>query len=243
MAKPGARKQPGGKGRPPARGKSAQGAKKQPHRARPKVCFDEPKPQPEEPREFRLGVVPGATPGKWIDTWQRRLPHVTIVLTHLTADIAHAALMADEIDCALERHGVTNDLRAIELYQELAVVVASIESHLLAADELTLADLAGEVVMTPSDDVLGLADVPDTTAPKFASMSTEDTIQTVATGVGITIVPMSLARQHHRKDVDYRVLTDAKTTPMFLTWHADRETDDVRTFIGIVRGRTANSSR
>jgi hypothetical protein len=57
------------------------------------------------------------------------------------------------------------------------------------------------------------------------------------------IVPMSLARLHHRKDADYRLLRDARVSTVALAWDADRTTPEVETFVGIVRGRTDNLRR
>jgi DNA-binding transcriptional LysR family regulator len=122
-------------------------------------------------------------------------------------------------------------------------VVAAAESHLLAVDELSIADLAGEVVIVPSDDVLGPIDLPGTTPAAFAPLPTVDAIVTAASGVGIVIVPMSLARLHHRKDAGHRPLLDGPTSTVALVWPRERTTPDVETFVGIVRGRTSNSSR
>lgn len=207
-----------------------------------KVAFDAPADEPEEPRTFRLGVVPGATPGKWIDAWKQRMPHVPLELVPITVSTQRDALA--DVDAALVRLPLDDDtLHVISLYDEVPVVVASIDSHLLAADELTLADLAGEVVMTPSDDALVPFEVPGSTPPRFSPLPTAEAITTAATGIGIVIVPMSLARLHHRKDVDHRVLTDGPTSTVALAWPRERTTADVETFVGIVRGRTANSSR
>ncbi len=54
---------------------------------------------------------------------------------------------------------------------------------------------------------------------------------------------MSLARLHHRKDVDYRILRDAPVSQVLLAWPRTSTNPDVDAFVGIVRGRTANSSR
>ena len=61
--------------------------------------------------------------------------------------------------------------------------------------------------------------------------------------VGLALMPMSVARAHSRRDVVARPLTDAADSGIALVW--PRASDDPRldTFIGIVRGRTANSSR
>lgn len=202
-----------------------------------------PQPVAEEPRTFRLGVIPGATPGKWIDAWKQRMPHVDLEVVPISFADQRAAV--GELDAALVRLPVerADDLHVISLYDEVPVVVASAESHLMAAEELTAADLDGEVLITPLDDVLGPLDLP-TVAPKFPALATtEDAVATVATGVGVVIVPMSLARLHHRKDADYRPLADGPTSTVALAWRREHTTPDVETFVGIVRGRTANSSR
>lgn len=222
--------------------KKAQPKKAQPKKA-PAKRFDEPKPTPEEPRTFRLGVIPGATPGKWVDAWKKRMPHVEIELVPLT--VAGQRDQFAELDAAIVRLPIErpDDLHVIPLYEELPVVVASVDSHLMAGEELTADDLAGEVLITPADDVLGPLQLP-TVAPRFAQIATtEDAIATVAAGTGIVVMPMSLARLHHRKDADYRVLTGGPVSPVALAWPRDATTPDVDVFIGIVRGRTANSSR
>ncbi|WP_336646327.1 LysR substrate-binding domain-containing protein [Microbacterium sp. USHLN186] len=200
-------------------------------------------PIDETPRSFRLGVIPGATPGRWVDAWKQRMPHVEIELVPISVAGQRAALQ--DLDAALVRLPLAepDDLHAIPLYDELAVVVASADSSLLAADELTPDDLAGEVLITPGDDVLGPLGLP-TIAPRFATLaSTEEAIVTAATGVGVVVVPMSLARLHQRKDAGYRPLRGGPASTVALAWRREATTPDIETFIGIVRGRTPNSSR
>jgi DNA-binding transcriptional LysR family regulator len=66
---------------------------------------------------------------------------------------------------------------------------------------------------------------------------------TAASGAGVVIMPMSVARAHHRKDAVQRPVTDLPPTKVGLAWLIDNEDPLVQTFIGIVRGRTARSSR
>ncbi|WP_431070925.1 LysR substrate-binding domain-containing protein [Microbacterium phyllosphaerae] len=234
-----------GKGSPVRRNRAAPAQRfppPKPPKKTAKVVFDAPEAEPEEPRTFRLGVVPGATPGKWIDAWKRRMPHVPLELVPI--EIATQSEALGDLDAAIVRLPLDDDsLHLISLYDEVPVVVASIESHLLAADELTIADLAGEVVMTPIDDPLGPLDIPGAIAPTFAPLPVADAIATAAAGTGIVIVPMSLARLHHRKDADQRPLADGPLSTVALAWRREHTTPDVETFIGIVRGRTTNSSR
>ncbi|MFC4139540.1 MULTISPECIES: LysR substrate-binding domain-containing protein [unclassified Microbacterium] len=235
--RPAAGKRPsGGRGKPAGR-KAAPAKRPQVRKPEPAEVVD------EAPRTFRLGAIPGATPGKWIDAWKTRMPHITLELVPIEAAVQREAL--SDLDAALVRLPIErpDELHVIRLYDELPVVVASAESHLMAAETLTAADLDGETLVTPLDDVLGPLDLP-TVAPRFAPVpTTADAIATVATGIGVVVVPMSLARLHHRKDADHRVLEGGPTSTVALAWPRDRTTPDVETFVGIVRGRTANSSR
>jgi len=197
------------------------------------------------PATFALGAVAGATPGKWIDIWKDRMPRTELVLVPLAVADQRRALRDGEVDAAIVRLPIDKDgLHVIPLYDEVPVVVCAKDSHLTAADEeLDMADLVGEVLIVPGDDVLD-ARIPGTLAPRFtAPADTAEAIATVAAGVGIVIVPMSLARLHHRKDVDYRALREGPISTVALAWDAERTTPAVEAFVGIVRGRTANSSR
>lgn len=232
----------GGKGKPPVKASG---------RNRPKAA-PEPPDEPIRPGRFTLGAIPGATPGKWIAIWRERMPDVPLELRQLPFATQREELLAPRdadtgeppVDAALVRLPIDREgLHVIRLYDEVPVVVVPKDSHLTAADELGLDDLAGEVVIVPRDDVLGV-EVPDAVAPSFEPPDdTAQAIATVAAGVGVVIVPMSLARLHHRRDVEHRPLRDGPTSTVALAWPADRTTPLVDTFVGIVRGRTANSSR
>jgi DNA-binding transcriptional LysR family regulator len=73
--------------------------------------------------------------------------------------------------------------------------------------------------------------------------STADAIELVAAGVGLLVVPQSLARLHHRADLIYRPLLAAPESQVALSWLENETTDLMEQFIGIVRGRTVNSTR
>ncbi|MEV7632203.1 LysR substrate-binding domain-containing protein [Microbacterium sp. NPDC089318] len=232
-------------GRPRPAKPAKQGGQKPAPKRTPRPS-PQPSPAPpvdETPRTFRLGVIPGATPGKWVDAWKQRMPHVDIELVPITFAGQRTAI--ERLDAALVRLPLPDrrDLHVIPLYDEVPVVVASADSHLMAADRLTSDDLAGQVLIVPGDDVLGPLDLP-TEAPSFPTIhTTEDAVATVASGVGILVVPMSLARLYQRKDADSRPLIGGRTSTVALAWPRDATTPDVETFVGIVRGRTANSSR
>ncbi len=207
-------------------------------------------------RRFRLAYVPGATPAKWVRTWRERLADVPLDLVAVEAGDAERALRDDEADAAILRLPVDRDvLSAIRLYEEAPVVLVS-RDHLLAALEpeepVALADLADDALLRPLDDVVPWAGEPgaadDAPAPPGRPAverpaTTGDAVVLVAANVGVAVVPQSLARLHHRKDVTYRRLDDAPTAPVALAWVADRDDELVEEMVGIVRGRTVNSSR
>jgi DNA-binding transcriptional LysR family regulator len=74
-------------------------------------------------------------------------------------------------------------------------------------------------------------------------MTVADAVEVVASGTGVAVVPMSIARLHHRRDATYRVVTDLPPTQVGLAWLVDNEDPWVQRFIGIVRGRSERSSR
>ncbi|NJP67109.1 LysR substrate-binding domain-containing protein [Streptomyces spiramenti] len=196
-----------------------------------------------DPQTFRLLYVPGVTPGKWVRTWNERMREVPLVLEQSPPAAAADALRKLRADAGLLRLPADRDeLSVIPLYTETTVVVVPKDHLVAAADEVTIADLADDVVLHPLDDTLPWEAPPG--RPAFQRPeTTEDAVELVAAGIGLLVVPQSLARLHHRRDLTYRPVTDAPQSGVGLAWREDTTTDDVDDFVGIVRGRTANSTR
>lgn len=194
-------------------------------------------------RSFRLAYAPGVTPAKWVGVWRERLPDVDLVLVPVDALDGGAALREDRADAGLVRMPVTgDDVSVIPLYTEVPVVVVGKEHAIAAFGEITAADLEDEVLLRPLDDSLAWPELPGQPA-KDRPATTGDAVELVAAGVGVVVVPQSVARLHHRKDVTYRPVTDGPGSRIGLAWLEERTTDLVEEMVGIVRGRTANSSR
>src|SRR5690606_8625203 len=141
-------------------------------------------------------------------------------LVPITVAGQRETLLAGDVDAALVRLPLDrDDLHVIPLYDEVPVVVMPKDSHLTAVDELEASDLSGEVVLVPRDDVLGMSLPGGSIAPAFdPPETTADAIATVAAGVGVVVVPMSLARLHHRRDLDHRPLCDGPASSVALAW-------------------------
>ncbi len=198
---------------------------------------------PDTTSTFTLAYVPGVIPGKWARTWDERSPEVPLVLRQSAAADAVGLLRDRTADAALLRLPVDRaGLHAIPLYTETTVVVVPKDHLLTAAAELSAEDLADAVVLHPLDDTLDWARPPGLPAVERPA-STADAVELVAAGVGLLVVPQSLARLHHRRDLTFRPLADAPRSSVALSWLEDETTDEVDRFIGIVRGRTGNSTR
>ncbi|MFF0312888.1 LysR family substrate-binding domain-containing protein [Streptosporangium sp. NPDC004379] len=194
-------------------------------------------------REFRLAYVPGVTPAKWAGVWAERVPDVPLTLVPVAAAEAVRSLHDGDADAGLVRLPVNREgLSVIPLYVETTVVVVPKDHLATAADEVTVADLADEEVLHPMDDTLEWAAPPG--LPAFTRPdTTAEAIELVASGAGLLLVPQSLARLHHRRDLTYRPVLETPQSQVALAWPTEATTDLVEDFIGIVRGRTANSTR
>jgi hypothetical protein len=173
---------------------------------------------------FRLGFVTGATPDKWAGVWRER-QREPIELVPVAEEVQEHGIRAGALDMALVRLPVDRDgLHVIPLYEELPVAVLNVDNALTLLDEVTTEELADE-------------------HQDWTALTIREAVETVAAGTGVLVVPMSVARLHHRKDVTYRTVTDLPTTTVGLAWLETNDDPRVQTFIGIVRGRTERSSR
>ncbi|MFJ2772468.1 LysR substrate-binding domain-containing protein [Streptomyces sp. NPDC087300] len=192
---------------------------------------------------FRLAYVPGVTPAKWVRIWNERRSDVPLTLHTVSAAQAPDVLREGGADAGFVRLPIDRTaLSAIPLYTETTVVVVPKDHVVAAVDEVSFDDLADEIVFHPLDDVLEWERRPGLPANERPA-TTEDAVELVAAGVGVLVVPQSLARLHHRKDLTYRPVHDAPESRVALSWPEDATTDLVEDFIGIVRGRTVNSTR
>lgn len=172
---------------------------------------------------FVLAFVAGVTPSKWVGVWKDRMPRQPIEVRQLPGDEALAALHDGVADVALLRLPVDqHDLSLIPLYWEKPVVVVPKDHVFEAFDSVTLAEIADETLLTGSD---------------------AGTVELVAANVGVALMPQSVARAHSRRDVVARPVSDAPETRVGLAWIEGNPDPLIEEFIGIVRGRTANSSR
>ena len=145
---------------------------------------------------------------------------------------------------------------SIRLYEELPVVILPVDHVLTVLDEVPVEELAEEFLLQPASDIPAYEEVSlawRESAGRIVpeGLSDKETIELVAAGVGLYIVPMSIARFYHRKDLTYRPVAGLDTYPVHLVWprapKGEPRSEELEAllqdFIGIVRGRTATSER
>jgi DNA-binding transcriptional LysR family regulator len=180
------------------------------------------------PDTLVVAFVPGVTPGRWERIWRERRPGGRLELLPLPQEAALAALRDGSANMALARDIAADETwHAIPLYRERPVVVAARGSLVASLDEVDLVDLEGENALE-IDLLRG---------------DGAEAIDLVAAGVGVAVMPQSVARAHSRRDVVARPLRDAPDSGISLVWPTGSPHPLCDAFIGIVRGRTANSSR
>jgi DNA-binding transcriptional LysR family regulator len=189
---------------------------------------------------LRVGFVTGATPDKWARQWRDRRRESLHLVPTTEADQTDG-VRDGSLDMALVRLPVDRDgLHCVRLYDELQVAVASRDHVLAAADEeVTTADLVDEQLVRPHASGW----TPDADQLDWPPMTEQEAIETVAAGTGIVILPMSIARLHQRKDVISRVVSDLEATTIALVWPVERDDEVTQAFVGVTKGRTANTSR
>jgi DNA-binding transcriptional LysR family regulator len=191
------------------------------------------------PDELRVGFVTGATPDRWARAWRERRPE-RLTLVPLAEHEQEDAVRREEVDMALVRLPIdTEGLHCVRLYDERQVAVAGHDHLISAADEVTLADLADEQLVRAHASGWS----PSARQRPWPAMSEKEAVETVAAGTGVVILPMSVARLHRRKDVVRRDVTDLPPTTIALVWPRERDDDVTQAFVGVVKGRSANSSR
>jgi LysR substrate binding domain len=177
---------------------------------------------------LRIAFAPGVTVGKWTRRWAERHPELPLEVFPVAEADGVAALRDQRANLSFVRLPVDREgLSVIPLYSEVAVLVVSRDSELAPSETVTDSQV-GALVQVAEYSPTG---------------SVKDAVALVAAGVGSLRLPHSLARLHARKDVVAIPIEDALQTEIALSWLQAETSDLIDEFVGIVRGRTAASSR
>ncbi len=184
--------------------------------------------QSAPPLALTVGAVPGVTVTKWSRIWAERFPTVGLEVVLVEQPDQRAALDEGRVDmCFVRQPFEQKGAHLIPLYEEVPVVVVPKDHVVSVLESVTLADLEGEdrveAGATARDHALAF--------------------ELVAAGAGVLLVPHSIARAHTRKDLCAVPIDGVDPTRVGLAWLVEPAGELVEEFIGVVRGRTVNSTR
>lgn len=171
-----------------------------------------------------IAAVPGVAPTKWLRIWDEARRGARIELRQVPADGVVASLDAG-VDVVFARLPVDDAFNTVRLWTETPVAVAPRDHPIKVVDAVTEVELADETLVEGQD---------------------EAALDLVAAGAGVARMPQSVFRQASRRDLVARPISDAEPTQIALVWPRDLPEEReqlVQLFVGIVRGRGANSSR
>lgn len=218
---------------------------------------------------LRLGFVRGTSPAKWAQRWTEARPDRVLEMFPLGFDGLPARTPEGERpappDVTLERvrpgerpasTSPDTDAKprgerrlAVRLYTEAVALVVPADHE--------LAETSASGVDLDTIRLLPLLDHPDHAPQWPAAAPWEDSswkpkhaaaaAELVATGAGVILLPLPLAR-HVARGREHAVLplpaeAELPSTEIWASWPEHLDGDDIQQLIGIMRGRTARSSR
>ncbi len=172
--------------------------------------------------DLRVAFVPGVTPDTWVERYHR-LRRGAVELVPVPESEQESGLREGAVDMALVRLPVHRDgLHCVRLYEERPVVVVDLE-HLVTAvdpaDEVDLTELDEEQLVLPERSGW----VPSVEQRDWPVMGVHEAVAVAASGAGVLVLPQSVARLHHRRDVTTRAVRGLPTTAIALAWLVERD--------------------
>lgn len=221
----------------------------------------------DPPAPLRLGFARGTAPSKWAERWHTAMPGRPLELVPFEQAFGRPSAGAEgaaepPLDAVLERcapgaRPVGSDPgdpsrthHAIRLYEEAVALVVPADHELAELVEIHHDDLGLVALLDHPDHA------PEWPAPRpwddptWMPADLAAALALVATGLGGLLAPLPLARHlaGKREHAVIRVIGEEGDDPLsgsaiWATWRVDRDAPDIQQLVGIMRGRTARSSR
>lgn len=178
-----------------------------------------------------IAFIKGTAPSKWFDRFNERTDYPDLVT--MESDDAFGALIDGRATAALIRlpeSRLSDDFHKVDLYEEQPGICLPKDNELTLLEKISRADIAGEIINYEPGETVDIQAV-------------RDNVQVVAANVGVVIAPRPLLRSISSKQTTHREFTDGVPTQISLVWRKDDDNQMIQDFVGITKGRTANSSR
>ncbi|MFC5339102.1 LysR substrate-binding domain-containing protein [Leucobacter denitrificans] len=212
-----------------------------------------------EQSPIRLGFTRGISPSKWAQRWKRAVPERALELIPFerpyglatrgdaaTADMQLARYAPGERPAQMDDHG-NRTHHAILLYEESIALVLPHDHELAEQTEIHEGDLALITIIDHPNHAPGWPAAKPWENPEWKPKHLPAALELVATGAGGLLAPLPLARHlsNKRDHALLQLVSDAPIagTTIWAVWGVDRDSPYLQQLAGIMRGRTANSSR
>ena len=201
---------------------------------------------------LKVVFVPGLLPDKWFRRFDERHGGASrdsnrrVRIASAVADDPLPYVLHGKADVAFVRmddrgrEGVVKDAEAsgqsihlIELYEEQPGVAVPKDNAIALFPQVSSHDLEDEKIMWAPQPPHFRVDIAGVRAA----------LEVGAANVGVVIAPRPLLRVINKRGVKDVALSDARPTQLAMVWLQSRDDRDIQNFVGIVRGRTARSSR
>lgn len=214
------------------------------------------------PAPLRLGFARGIAPSKWAERWRKA---TGAPLELVPIDVAFGrdpergpdTSVAATVDMMIERtlpgqvppgvSGSAGTRHGIRLYRESLGLVVPREHELAERESVTLDDLAFVRLLDHGEHAQEWPAAAQWDDPAWRPAGVADALELVAAGSGAVLMPRPLAR-HLTSKKQHAILSladaaNVPTTTVWATWDVTRDAADMQQLAGILRGRTARSSR
>lgn len=217
--------------------------------------------------ELTLGFTRGIAPSKWVRRWQAVSPEQALTIVPFAKPYGRPG-NSDEFDMVLERTAPglepagcaqsadpsaqgassarpTGARHALKLYDEAVALVLPKDHELASEESVALADLAAIRLLDHPDHSPQWPAADPWEDPAWMPANPRAALQLVATGLGGVLLPAPLARHITDKQAHavIRVTEPIAGATIWATWLVDRDAADMQQLAGVLRGRTARSSR
>lgn len=214
---------------------------------------------------LRVGFARGVSPAKWERRWRaasaRPLEFVPLDLTFGESNGTGVDADVDvDVDVVILRvgpgktpagsEGSARIRHAIRLYTESVALVVTADHELAELPAVSPAELALVPLLDHPDHAADWPAAEPWADPSWRPADPRAALELVATGTGGILLPLPLARHLTRKR-EHAVLPvraeagepELSGSTVWAVWPVDRDSADVQQLAGILRGRTARSSR
>lgn len=196
----------------------------------------------------RLGVTLGGSLGllgRWVRKAQTQLPDVDLILLDMVTGAQTQALHAGELDLGLLRGRPRHDLLESKLVHAETLMLAAPDQHpLIRQDTVLLADIAAQPLVTyePTQaryfhELVVAVFRGARLTPRYVQSVSQITtvLALVAAGVGLAIVPESMARVR-LAGVSYRQIADIPedTVELHAAWRPQNDNAALAAFLAVV---------